>query len=161
MNESVTGTEDRHPDQSSINRRRFLKYYALVGFSAVATAAGVLTPIIAYLWPAKKGAAAGGGRVAVASVADLPVGKGAVYSVQNKPVIVIHTKDGYSAVSAVCTHLGCIVFWNEQRQVIACPCHEGFFTTKGAVISGPPPAPLAVYRVQADGDKIYVEGEGA
>jgi cytochrome b6-f complex iron-sulfur subunit len=140
-----------------VSRRGFIKY-ALLGFSALATAGGVLTPIIAYLWPPKKGASQAGERVAVADSAELPIGKGEVYSVNNQPVIVIHTPDGYSALSATCTHLGCIVFWNEERQVIACPCHEAYFNTNGAVISGPPPAPLAVYRVQEDGGQIYVEG---
>jgi cytochrome b6-f complex iron-sulfur subunit len=94
----------------------------------------------------------------VAGTADLPVGSGQVFSVNNKPVIVINTSDGYVALDATCTHLGCILFWNPQREVIACPCHEAYFGTNGAVISGPPPEPLAVYRVQVEGDQIYVEG---
>ena len=156
MNESVR-TTGGEPLDEPVSRRGFLKY-AVLGFAGLATAAGVVAPIIAYLWPPKQATGAGGGRVAVAATADLPVGKGAVYSVNNKPVIVIHTKDGYHALSAVCTHLGCIVFWSEQKAVIACPCHAGFFTVNGDVISGPPPAPLAVYRVQVEADQIYVEG---
>jgi cytochrome b6-f complex iron-sulfur subunit len=140
-----------------LSRRGFIKY-ALLGFSALATVGGVLTPIIAYLWPPKKAASQAGERVAVADSTELPIGKGEVYSVNNQPVIVIHTADGYKALSATCTHLGCIVSWNEQRQVIACPCHEAYFNTNGAVISGPPPAPLPTYRVQEDGGQIYVEG---
>jgi len=161
MSEPVKSMQEEKPGQSSTSRRGFLKYLFLLAFSVLATAAGVLTPVIAYLWPPRKGGSVTGGRVAVASVADLGIGKGAVFSVNNKAVIVIRTADGYAALSAVCTHLGCIVFWNEQRQVIACPCHAGFFRTNGTVISGPPPAPLAVYRVQVEGDKIYVEGGGA
>lgn len=156
MNETENMTETGPLDRP-VSRRGLIKYVAL-GFSALATAGGVLTPIVAYLLPPKQAGAAGGGKVAVASTADLPPGKGAVYSVNNKPVIVISTPDGYKALSATCTHLGCILFWNEQRQVIACPCHEAFFNTNGAVISGPPPAPLAAYRVQVEGDQIYVEG---
>jgi cytochrome b6-f complex iron-sulfur subunit len=156
MGESVNRTQDEGSGQS-LDRRGFLKYI-LVGFSAAATTAGVATPVLAYLWPPKQAAGAGGGRVAVAAAADLPVGKGAVYSVNNKPVLVVHTQDGYRALSATCTHLGCIVFWAEQKGVIACPCHAAFFTTNGDVISGPAPAPLPVYRVQVEGDQIYVEG---
>jgi cytochrome b6-f complex iron-sulfur subunit len=156
MDDSFQRGEDKTV-QPAVSRRGVLKYI-LLGFSAAATAGGILAPIIAYLWPPKQAAAAGGGRVAVASTADLPVGKGEVYSVNNKPVIVIHTADGYHALSAVCTHLGCILFWAEQRAVIACPCHAAFFNTNGGVISGPAPAPLEVYRVQLEGDQIYVEG---
>ena len=153
--------DDRIHDEAqgpSVSRRGFLKY-GLLGFSGLATAVGVLTPIIAYLWPPKVGASGGSTRVTVASTADLPPGQGQVFSVANKPVIVIHTLDNdYVAFSATCTHLGCIVFWNVERQVIACPCHEAYFNTAGAVISGPPPAPLETYRVQVEGDKIIVEG---
>jgi cytochrome b6-f complex iron-sulfur subunit len=157
MDESVNPVSDRAAGQP-VSRRGFFKY-VLLAFSALATAGGVLAPIVSYLWPPKKASAAGGGRVAVATPEDLPVGKGEVYSVNNKPVLVIHTPDGYKALSATCTHLGCIVFWNEQRQVIACPCHEAYFNTTGTVISGPPPSPLEPYRVQVEGDQIYVEGE--
>ena len=156
MSESTETPNEGALDQP-VSRRGLLKYI-LLGFSAAAAAGGVLTPIIAYLWPPKQAAAAGGGRVAVGASADLPVGKGQVFSVNNKPVIVIHTADGYHALSAVCTHLGCILFWNEQRAVIACPCHAAFFTTNGDVISGPAPAPLGTYRVQVEGDQIFMEG---
>jgi cytochrome b6-f complex iron-sulfur subunit len=156
MSESV-GPMKHESVNEPLSRRGFIKY-ALLGFSALATVGGVLTPVIAYLWPPKKGASQAGERVAVADSAELPIGKGEVYSVNNQPVIVIHTPDGYKALSATCTHLGCIVSWNEQRQVIACPCHEAYFNTNGAVISGPPPAPLPTYRVQEDGGQIYVEG---
>ncbi len=156
MNQTVTEGDNGVMDQP-VSRRGLLKYI-LLGFSTVATAGGVLTPIISYLWPPKVGASEGGGRVAVASTADLPPGQGQVFSVNNKPVLVISTADGYKALDATCTHLGCILFWNEQREVIACPCHEAYFNTNGAVISGPPPAPLEVYRVQVEGDQIYVEG---
>jgi cytochrome b6-f complex iron-sulfur subunit len=149
-----TGGEQLGPE---VSRRGLLKYI-LLGFSALATAAGVLTPIIAYIWPPARAATEAGGRVTVGTTEELPVGQGAVFSVQNKPVLVINTEQGVRAVSAVCTHLGCIVSWKPDRQVIACPCHEAYFNINGAVISGPPSAPLAVYRVQIEDDEIVVEG---
>lgn len=156
MSEPTEGRQEGALDQP-VTRRGLLKYI-LLGFSAAATAAGTLTPIVAYLWPPRRQGSEAGNRVAVASTADLPVGTGQVFSVNNQPVIVIHTEEGFTALSAVCTHLGCIVFWNEQRNVIACPCHEAYFSLNGAVISGPPPEPLAAYRVQVEGEQIFVEG---
>jgi len=151
-------TRDDEGQEATVSRRGFLKY-GLLGFSGLATFAGVLTPVIAYLWPPARTSGATVGRVAVASTVDLPSGQGGVFSVANKPVIVIHTTEGdHIALSATCTHLGCILFWNAERRVIACPCHEAYFNTAGAVISGPPPAPLESYRVQVEGDQIYVEG---
>jgi cytochrome b6-f complex iron-sulfur subunit len=157
MNEPDEQTQGDLPGQP-VSRRGFIKY-GLLGFCGLATAVGVATPVVAYLWPPEEGAGASEARVAVSSTADLPPGQGGVFSVANKPVIVIHTPDNdYVALSATCPHLGCILFWDVERQVIACPCHEAYFNTTGAVISGPPPAPLEPYRVQVEGDQIYVEG---
>jgi nitrite reductase/ring-hydroxylating ferredoxin subunit len=36
------------------------------------------------------------------------------------------------AMSAACTHMGCIVAWNSQDRLLHCPCHAGTFTRYGA-----------------------------
>ena len=141
----------------AISRRGFLKW--ALGFSVVATIAGVLIPVIGYLWPPARRSAAGGGRVLVGSTKDLPVGQAKVLPVNDKPVIVVNTAQGVKAFSAVCPHLGCVVEWQAAKQFILCPCHDGRFNpTTGAVIAGPPPAPLPAVRVVVENDQIYVGG---
>jgi glycine/D-amino acid oxidase-like deaminating enzyme/nitrite reductase/ring-hydroxylating ferredoxin subunit len=48
--------------------------------------------------------------------------------------------------SAVCTHAGCIVHWNEAEQTWDCPCHGGRFTAHGQRFAGPPAHDLAIER---------------
>jgi cytochrome b6-f complex iron-sulfur subunit len=151
--QSYSDSSDQGPTMS---RRRLITY--LLGFSVVATLGGVLTPIIGYLWPPSRVSGAGSGRVQVGTASDFPAGQGKVVPVNDKPAIVVNTaQGGVKAFSAICTHLGCIVEWDPNRQVILCPCHDGRFNpVTGAVISGPPPSPLPQLGLTVEDEAVYV-----
>lgn len=138
-----------------LGRRRFLRW--LGGFSIVSSIAIVVTPIVGFLIPTKSAGGGGGGRVLAGTLESLPVGTGAVVAMGSKPAIVVNTPAGVKAYSAICTHLGCIVLWDEAAATIVCPCHDGRFNpANGAVVSGPPPAPLASIPTVVEGSDIYL-----
>ncbi|NHZ71473.1 MAG: Rieske 2Fe-2S domain-containing protein [Aquificales bacterium] len=141
--------------KNTFNRRQILTY--LLGFPIISTLVGVLTPIVGFLVPPATGNAGSNERVLVGTTKDIPIGQGKVVPVGNKPVIVTNTDQGVKAFSAICTHLGCICIWDENRKVILCPCHDGQFNPlTGAVLSGPPPAPLPPIPISVEGEDIYV-----
>src|SRR6202011_495000 len=60
----------------------------------------------------------------------------------NSGIYLIHAKEGFFALSAVCTHLGCLTAWKPELGIIACPCHGTKFNRLGMKIDGPAPKPL-------------------
>lgn len=56
------------------------------------------------------------------------------------------------AVSRICTHLGCRVNYQQDRQLIECPCHQSRFTPQGQRISGPAQKNLPSYEVSLKQD---------
>ncbi len=45
----------------------------------------------------------------------------------NSGIYLIHAQEGFFALSAVCTHLGCLTAWKPELGIIACPCHGSKF----------------------------------
>ena len=62
----------------------------------------------------------------------------------------------FTALSNVCTHLGCRVRWVEDEGQFFCPCHNGIFNKEGQVTGGPPPRPLDAYNVKVENDQLFV-----
>jgi cytochrome b6-f complex iron-sulfur subunit len=60
------------------------------------------------------------------------------------------------ALSAVCTHVRCILGFDRERHGLACPCHDGRFDLAGNVLSGPPPRPLPTYQVSIRAGEVFV-----
>jgi glycine/D-amino acid oxidase-like deaminating enzyme/nitrite reductase/ring-hydroxylating ferredoxin subunit len=52
-------------------------------------------------------------------------------------------------VGAECTHMGCIIKWNNDEKSWDCPCHGSRFTSKGAVINGPANMDLNYHKIHA------------
>lgn len=62
------------------------------------------------------------------------------------PAVLIHDAAGFSALSLVCTHLGCTL--GSEGEEFACPCHGSRFTAGGDVLKGPAARRLTALRVE-------------
>ncbi|MFL5560975.1 MAG: FAD-dependent oxidoreductase, partial [Gemmatimonadaceae bacterium] len=77
------------------------------------------------------------------TVRTIKPGEGKVLTIEGKPVACSRKDDGTLVkVSAVCTHMGCIVRWNTSERTWDCPCHGSRFTDEGLVLGGPAEAAL-------------------
>jgi glycine/D-amino acid oxidase-like deaminating enzyme/nitrite reductase/ring-hydroxylating ferredoxin subunit len=77
------------------------------------------------------------------SPADVAPGEGKIISLDGRKVAAFRNAAGkLSLCSPVCTHLKCIVDWNNAEQTWDCPCHGSRFQPTGEVISGPAERPL-------------------
>jgi cytochrome b6-f complex iron-sulfur subunit len=89
-------------------------------------------------------------------LSELPVGGVKTVAYGGSPVIVLRTPESVRAYSMVCTHLGCLVLWQEGQKEFYCPCHDGRFDQFGEVIAGPPPVPLEQIPVSVQGEQVIV-----
>jgi cytochrome b6-f complex iron-sulfur subunit len=94
------------------------------------------------------------------ALSELPVGSVKTTAYGGTPVVVLRTAESTRAFSLVCTHLGCIVQWQEGSKEFYCPCHDGRFDQFGEVIAGPPPVPLEQIPVSVQGERVII-GETA
>ena len=70
------------------------------------------------------------------SFENLDEGQGVV--LEDKKIAVYKDHKGQlHTYSAVCTHLGCIITWNNLEKSFDCPCHGSRFSPAGNVINGP------------------------
>jgi len=72
------------------------------------------------------------------SVDELAPGEAAVLKLDGKRRGVFRDERGQvHVVSAVCTHMGCVLGWNPVDRTWDCPCHGSRFALDGSVVHGP------------------------
>lgn len=141
-------------DPAGINRRRSLEYLLRGGIGA--SLLSMLYPILSFILPPRI-RASGADSVEAGKAQDIQPNSGVIFPLGDEPAILIRTPEGeLRAFSAVCTHLGCTVTYQPESKIIWCPCHNGIFDLHGRNIGGPPPRPLAEYKVNLSGDMIVV-----
>ncbi|MGA1868052.1 MAG: ubiquinol-cytochrome c reductase iron-sulfur subunit [bacterium] len=144
--EHIAGTEP-------IPRRAFLslvkRFFVIVIFG------WFLYPVIRFLIPpAQVGIDP---NILSFAVSEIPMGTSKKMKYRGKPIVVIHTEGGIHALSAVCTHLGCIVNWDSASGTLICPCHKATYDLQGNVLSGPAPKSLFTLEANLIKDKIVIK----
>jgi glycine/D-amino acid oxidase-like deaminating enzyme/nitrite reductase/ring-hydroxylating ferredoxin subunit len=99
------------------------------------------------------------------ALSHLPPSEGRVVTLRGERLAVYRNANGeLSAVSPVCTHLGCLVHWNTTEKSWDCPCHGSRFEPGGRVLNGPAVEPLEARRLPEDEEEDAVPlidlGEG-
>lgn len=89
------------------------------------------------------------------SRADLPAHGALVY--REARVAIMQDGDRITALSLVCTHLGCTVTVTPTELI--CPCHGSRFDRRGAVLAGPAPRSLPTLRVVLRGEMLEIYPE--
>ena len=68
-------------------------------------------------------------------------------------------ESGFLALSSICPHLGCQVFWEAANDRFFCPCHNGAFDSSGKATEGPPAdanQSLTQYPTKIINNSLYV-----
>ena len=128
-----------------LSRRRFLSIPldVLVALLGLTTAtAGVLRLPMPRLLPTPSR------RFRIGKPKDFPVGTERYF--EKERVLVRADDTGISALSLVCTHLGCTVAKEPDQPGFVCPCHGSRYRDDGAVTAGPAPRGLRALHVEAD-----------
>jgi nitrite reductase/ring-hydroxylating ferredoxin subunit len=78
---------------------------------------------------------AGGSWVALMPLADLPENQPVAFRAGAVQGFVVRSQDEVSAISGICTHLGCLLAPSSQSERLECPCHGATFALDGSPLN--------------------------
>lgn len=126
-----------------LNRRSFIKNGARI----LALLAGglALGSLLRQLFPRSVGHKK---RIKVGRPNEYPVDT--FTFIEEQKLYLYRDHEGVRVVSAVCTHLGCIL--DNVEEGFTCPCHGSCYDREGKILSGPAPRNLDWFRVRRTSD---------
>lgn len=94
-------------------------------------------------------------RFVVGRPSEVPVGT--VLVLVRQRVFVVREERGFYALSAVCTHLGCITRYEAAQRGFFCPCHGSRYALSGTVTGGPAPQALVRLQLTLENEQLVVD----
>jgi cytochrome b6-f complex iron-sulfur subunit len=139
--------------QQQITRRNFLKSgVSALGMLALFEAGGAS---LLFMQP-RSLEGEFGGAVTAGTVDTFP--PGSVTEFPDGRFFLVHApQGGFLAVYRRCTHLGCSVNWEPDKNQFFCPCHASSFDIHGDVENPPAPRALDTFPVQIADDQVIVD----
>jgi cytochrome b6-f complex iron-sulfur subunit len=142
-------------DQQPMERRTALRWL-IRGFLSL-WGVGAAAMGISFLKAPSEERRPGEGLVRCGPIESLAVGDARLVRHGAEPLFVVRaTETQVVALSAICTHLRCVVTWDRSKKNFLCPCHAGAFDGTGNVLSGPPNRPLPHYTAEVRAGEIIV-----
>ena len=147
------------PAHVSVTRRALLR---TAGFAAAAGVAGAVIDRTIVSRPLGEQATLmpdHGTWRPVAALVDVPAGQAIRFSSGPVEGVVINDRGTVKAVSAVCTHQGCLLLLDAAAHRLRCPCHPTVFSVTGKLLSyslATPPANLPTLQARVRDGQIEV-----
>lgn len=132
-------------------RRAFLEL--LTGGAAALATLGTAVTAVRFLWP----------EVLFEQETRFVLGKpedvapGTVLVLPDQRAYVVRSRTGFYALSATCTHLGCLTQYQHDLKRIFCPCHGSRFDEEGHVTNGPAPRRLPRLGLAIEGGLLVLD----
>ncbi|MBE0648149.1 MAG: Rieske (2Fe-2S) protein [Bacteroidales bacterium] len=130
--------EAEEEEPNVVSRRMFFRHlsWSLLSFAGLAAVPFVLSSVIPRKVIENK-------RVRIGRPGDFPINR--MIFLPKPRLFILRDHKGIAAMSAVCTHLGCVV--DQDTSGFQCPCHGSCFNQGGMVKSGPAPRNLPWFKV--------------
>lgn len=143
------------PPPQNVTRREFLNY--VWGASMALMLAQTVGISVLFALPRFREGEFGG-KIRV-STADFPALNASPTENNLGKFWMVNTEQGIQAIYKVCTHLGCLYFWDDLSRRFACPCHGSQFEYNGKWIAGPAPRDLDrfAFEVLDANDQVIAE----
>jgi cytochrome b6-f complex iron-sulfur subunit len=148
--------EHRQAEQEPLSGRRTILRWLIRGFLSLwGLGAGYLG--LSFLKAPSAERRPSEKQVRCGSFSSLAVGAARFVRHGAQPLYVVRASETEAvALSAICTHLRCVLEWDQTTRSFLCPCHAGAFDRSGNALSGPPKRPLTQHDVEIRADEIVV-----